>query len=263
MKINGLKHLNNNWYDSIMIRNTDSNETKINIKNKDNINSIYNSSFSDSIKYLSEKDKINEIIRYYLRNNKIYSINDKTKLEYYDGYFIAIEGTRNLYLQLKDNSIDKEVLEEIKEKYISDRYEYLYNLDIKNIDFSYFIDESSYYVSKYRNEVEDVLNIQLKSNDNKVLSKFEKDFLLDYIKYLFSKTDQKIYERHVGISIYMYKYYDTLKFGEFPGIYIGNKDFILKINYSIFKEIDGLIYRHNKNIEDSKKMQLSLLKKNS
>ena len=25
---------------------------------------------------------------------------------------------------------------------------------------------------------------------------------------------------------YMYKYYDTLKFGEFPGIYIGNNNFI-------------------------------------
>ena len=33
MKINGLKHLNSNWYDSIMIRNINKNETIVDVKN--------------------------------------------------------------------------------------------------------------------------------------------------------------------------------------------------------------------------------------
>lgn len=258
MKINGLKHLNNNFYDYIMIRNLDMEYTKIDVKSDLKIDTLKNkNTFYNNIKNLSEKDKIKEIIRYYLRNNKIYSITDKCELSHYDGYFTVIEGNRNLYLQLKENSLDKEILNEIKEKYIMDRYQYVTKNDFNKIDISYSYRESSCYLDKYRNEIENVLNITLKDNDGRLV-KFEEEFILNYMNYLFSKSDKKINYYPVGISIYMNKHFDTLKFGEYPGLYYYNDDFIIKVNNNLMKKIDHLVYNHNKYLNDVKKLQLSL-----
>ena len=258
MKINGIKHINNNFYDYIMIRNLYLDETRIDTKSDLNIDTLKSSkTFYNSIKHLNEKEKINEIIRYYLRNNKIYSISDKCVLSHYDGYFTVIEGNRNLYLQMKEDSLDKKILNEIKEKYIMDRYEYITNNNLNKIDISYSYKESSCYIEKYRNDIEDVLNIILKDNNKKLLD-FEEEFILNYMNYLFSKRDKKINYRFVGISIYMYNHFDTLKFGEFPGLYFYNNDFIIKVNDNLFSKIEPLVYNHNKVLKDAKKLQLTI-----
>ena len=88
--------------------------------------------------------------------------------------------------------------------------------------------------------------------------KFEEEFILNYMNYLFNKSDKKINYYPVGISIYMYKHFDTLKFGEYPGLYYYNDDFIIKVNNNLMKKIDHLVYNHNKHLEESKKLQLSL-----
>ena len=50
MKINGLKHLNSNFYDSIMIRNK-ANEIQVDVKTEDKIKTLKSSySFFDRIK---------------------------------------------------------------------------------------------------------------------------------------------------------------------------------------------------------------------
>lgn len=258
MKFNGLKHLNSNWYDYIMIRNLNIDEIKVNIKNELKIDTLKNKkTFYDTIKHLSEKEKIKEIIRYYLRNNKIYCLNDKCQLSHYNGYFTVIEGERNLYLQLKEKTIDKEILDEIIKKYITDRYEYLFNNDFGKIDIGCSYKESSYYIDIYRNEVEKVLNINLKENNKKLLS-FEENFIMNYINYLFNKTEKEIYFRSVDISIYMYKHYETLNFGEFPGLYFYNDDFIIKVNNGLLNKIYPLMINHNKMFKESKKLQLTI-----
>ena len=258
MKINGLKHLNSNWYNYIMIRNLNSDEIKVNVKNDDNIKTIKNNNtFYDSIKDLTDKEKTNEIIRYYLRNNKIHCINGNAQLDNYDGYFIVIEGSRNLYLQLKEDTIDKKIIKEIKEKYIKDRYEYLFGNYFKKIDFSFRENESSYYLDNYRNDNEEVLNIHLNAK-NKDLLNYEKKFFNNYIEYLFDNTDKKINYHINGISVYMYKHYETLKFGEFPGNYFGNNDFLISVNDTLFSEVYYLMNHHNKEIEDVKKLQLTI-----
>lgn len=218
MKINGIKHLNSNWYDYILIRNVKLDDTCIDVKNTNKHKTIKSSKcFFDSIKKLNDRDKINEIIRYYLRNNKIHSLENNAILNYYDGNFIAIEGTRNLYLQLTDGTLDKEVLDEIKEKYIKDRYEYLFNNEFKRIEIRLFEDETSYNIfednTKYK---EEILYINLIAKD-KTLFPFEREFFDKYIKYIFDSTDSKINYYYEGLSVYYLRYYYDLKFGEYLG----------------------------------------------
>ena len=258
MKIKGLKHLNSNFYDYIMIRNLYNEETKVELNSDLKIDTLkMGKTFYDTIKKLEEKEKIKEIIRYYLRNNEIFSLKDMCKIKHYDGYFTIIEGSRNLYLQLKEDSLDKEILKEIKEKYIKDRDKYVSNNVFNKIEVSCYDKEMYCYLDKYRNDSENVLDITLKV-DNKKLLDFEEEFILNYINYLFNQSDKKIYYRTVGISIYMYKHFDTLKFGEFPGLYFYNDDFIIKVNESLFSDIYYLMDKHNKELENIKKLQLTI-----
>lgn len=255
MKFNGLKHLNSNWYDYIMIRNLNSYETKIDVKCSDKINTLKsNPTFYNNIKCLDDKNKINEIIRYYLRNNKIHSLEDNAIIKHYDGNFIAIEGTRNLYLQLKEDSLDKEILDEIKEKYIRDRYEYLFNNDFQNIEICLREKETSYYT--YIENEEEILSISLIVKD-KTLLDFERKFFDKFIKYIFDKTDKKINYYVNGLSVYYARNFYNLKFGEFFGLYFKSDKFLIKANKSLFNDLYSLMISHNNKIEDVKKLQLS------
>lgn len=59
MKINGLKHLNSNFYDYIMIRNK-KDEITIEVKNSVNVPTTKNNkTFYSTIKNLDEKEKTN------------------------------------------------------------------------------------------------------------------------------------------------------------------------------------------------------------
>lgn len=255
MKISSLKHLNSNWYNTIMIRNLNSCETKVDVKCYDKIQTTKsNYTFYNHIKNLNDKDKIKEIIRYYLRNNKIYSLEDDAIIKHYDGNFIAIEGTRNLYLQLSEGSLDKEILDEIKEKYIRDRYEFLFNNTFKNIEIRLYNNISSYYVYEENNEK--ILSIHLLAKGKELLS-FEKDFLDQFTNYLFNNTDSKIYYYSEGLSSYYVKNYHNLKFGEHPGIYFKGTNLVISINRNLFNDFYDLMYCHNNKIEEAKKLQLT------
>lgn len=255
MKFNGLKYLNSNWYDYIMIRNLYLDETKIDIKCNDKIDNITISPiFYDNIKKLSDKDKINEIIRYYLRNNKIHSLEDNAILNYYEGNFIAIEGTRNLYLQLKEDSIDNEIKKEIKEKYIKDRYEYIFNNNFKNIEICLLESETSY--STYIENEEEILSINLMNREKNLLP-FEKEFFNEFIKYLFNTTNKKIDYYVKGASVHYLKNFQNLKFGEFFGFYFKSDKFLIKVNKSLFNDLYYLMIEHNNKIDNIKKLQLN------
>lgn len=94
MKINGLKHLNSNFYDSIMFRDCGI-ELKVDVKNKDVVETIKTTpSFFDSIKDLSDKEKVSVIVKYFLRNNQISCLNDRDYVERYKGHFLSVKGTR-------------------------------------------------------------------------------------------------------------------------------------------------------------------------
>lgn len=261
MKVKGLKNLNSNWYDSIMIRNLYSFDTKMDIKSKDKIKTIkVGDSFYDGIKNLEDKDKIGEIVKYYLRNNEINNIKDKEKLDYYEGYFQSIIGSRDLYLQLREGSLDKEIFDEIVKKYQKDRLDYLYNNKFKNIEIYLSSNEMYYYTyndSRCFGEVgEEVLSIALKTKDGKMLP-FEEKFYNEFIEYLL-KDCEYCYAHSVGYSNVFFKSYEGCKFHELPGYYLITDKYYVRIDRKLYNFLWSDIYYKSKKDEEVKKLQLKL-----
>ena len=112
MRINGAKYLNNNWYETIMIRNMD-NGIQVDVKSKTKPETIKNEfSFTQELKDLTDKDRISEIIRYFLRNNKIKYIGYNSVPNHH-GKFFSIIGSRNLYINVDKEYLDERIISEI------------------------------------------------------------------------------------------------------------------------------------------------------
>ena len=257
MKIKGLKHLNSNFYDYIMIRNKKE-ELTVELKNSLNIPTIKtNKNFYDSIKELSEKEKTTEIIRYYLRNNSINKIY-KGELSHYPGKFMIIEGSRNLYLQIEEEQIDINVLNEILEKYNMDRIKYLltnrhHNIQINSSPYSGF----NYGYYKNNDNYDEYTFINLHMKDNKLLD-IEKDFLFFFINYMLTNINEKVYIRSVSFDQRFINYYER-RFEDYAGIYIECEKFNIRLDRNTHNLIVPIIYKHNEKIKESKKLELKLL----
>lgn len=256
MKINGLKHLNSNFYDSIMIRDRGL-ELKVDVKNDNGVDTIKISpSFYDGIRDLSDKEKISEIVRYYLRNNNVESLCDKFYLERYKGHFLRVGGTRNLFLQLSIDNVEKGLVKEIINKYIVDRYKFLIdNQDVKNIEIYYGENSPSYkrYVDDFNYNSENIISIRLMSREH-ILSSFEEKFIDRFIKEKVDNVDGYINAYANGLFCYNS---GKLNFGEDSGYYFSSKDFILRIDKYFYYRFYKYVEEHNKYLEDSKKLQLN------
>lgn len=260
MKINGLKHLNSNWYDSIMIRNINKNETIVDVKNSTKIDTIKSdSSFYNEIKKLSDKEKIAEIIKYYLRNNRIISIKSKEELEKYKGEFLTIRGSRDLYLQLDKNSVDKNIINLIINKYIQDR-KCVYNNTLKNIKVSFGEGESYYTIvnDDFLYKDEEVLSIKLASINNKLLS-FEEDFFINFIKEKINNVDEEVeFKYKNGLPQFLlFKGIESMRFSDYKGYYIKCDKFNIRLDEEIFYKVINIVNEHNNNLKKHKKLQLS------
>jgi len=254
MKINGLKHLNSNFYDYIMIRNK-KDEITIEVKNSVNVPTTKNNkTFYSTIKNLDEKEKTTEIIRYYLRNNNINKIY-KGGLAHYDGNFMIIEGNRNLYLQIDKEQVDINILNEITAKYQFDRLKYLTKKELKNIEITsspYSGFEYGYYKNPDNYDEYTFINLHKKNNE---IIDFEKKFFIDYINYLISQTDEVIQMNSVSYNYRYFNYYNR-KFEDQGGHYFKCDKFSLRLDKDLFLIAYHLITNHNKSIIETKKLQL-------
>jgi len=124
MDIKNSKSLNANTYDFISIgKNINVNQTKNNwgiTTIRDNL--IYNpvgKKFTSFLKGLSDEEKINEIIRYFLRSNVICSVST----EGYNGeVYTVIKGLEDRSLRIsKMHKLSDDILKEIYQKYNLDR----------------------------------------------------------------------------------------------------------------------------------------------
>ena len=253
MKIVGAKHINSNFYDSLMIRSKKEG-LQIDAKGSNKINTkIEKQSFCNLIKKLSDKEQINEIIRYYLRNNKICKLRNGY-VEYYDGKFIIVEGSRNLYIQVQKSSVDTNILKDIIKKYKNDRLNFLYNNNFKNIEIYFGGDEMSY--STYSDKDKEILQLRLASKDG-VLNKNEEIFFMNYIKYLFDRSEDTI-EAYARDGYYIYKKgIDNACFGDYSGYYVRFDDYIIKLDSKLYFKILDLVIEHNKNLAKINKLQLT------
>ena len=261
MKLNGINLLNSNWYNYIMIRNINEHNIKVKVKSKNKVKTIKeNNSFYNKIKKLDNKNQINEIIKYYLRNNKIKYINEKEKLDYYDGFFISLRGSRDLFLQLKNGIIYRETIDEIINKYQKDRLDYIYNNEFKNIEI-YLSSKEMYYQAyndsrKFDEVGEEVLRIVLKTKNDKMLP-FEEKFYKEFIEYLL-KDCKYCYTKMVDYSNVFYKSYEGCEFYELPGCYLITDKYYIRIDKKLYNTLVDYIYYKNKEENNIKKLQLSL-----
>ena len=251
MKIDGISNLNSNFYDSIMIRKIE-NDYIINVKSKKKINTIKDEkSFYKRIKMLSEKEKISEIIRYFISNNKICALYNGYK-SHYDGKFSVINGSRELDLQIDKYDIDSKVLNEIIYKYRVDRDEIFNKNNIMKINIHQSI-ESSYYIVNddyFCDEVPYIV-LNLKS-DEEVLLEYEKQFFVEFVKRMINESNEVL---NVKYKSYGGSIYDK-SFMNHSGMYIYTNDFIIRMDYSLYYEIKNIIEKHNENIKTSKVLQL-------
>ena len=256
MKINGLKYLNSNFYDSIMMRDRGL-ELKVDVKSNEDITTVKKSpSFYDSIKDLDDKKKVTEIVRYFLRNNSVNSLSDKFYLERYKGHFLRVGGTRDLFLQLSSDNVEKGLINEIINKYVVDRYKFLIdNQDVKNIEIYYGENSPSYkrYVDDFNYNSENIISIRLMSREH-ILSSFEEEFIDRFIKEKIDNADGCIKAYANGLFCYNSR---KLNFGEDSGYYFSSKDFTLKIDKYFYYHFYKYVEEHNKRFEDSKKLQLT------
>lgn len=246
MKINGLKHLNSNFYDSIMIRDRGL-ELKVDVKNDNGVDTIKISpSFYDGLRDLSDKEKVSEIVRYFLRNNKIKYLDDRCYVLRYKGHFLKVGGSRDLFLQLSSDNVEKGLVKEIINKYVVDRNEFLFkNQDIRNIEIFYGGNCPSYKVK------EDILTIRLMSEGRKLCA-FERNFLDWFIKQKIDNTTERI-----DACAQNYIYVATTRFGNNSGYYFKCDDFIISVDKDFYDRFYECIEKHNKTIIDSKKLQLT------
>jgi len=135
VKIVGIKKLNANVYDKMVIREIDNNYI-VNVTGNKLSDKFIVSSYklSDSLKNISDNEKIISIVDSFLENTKINNIDMLVLCIGYRGEFILVEGTRKLYLQINNDDLLKRIMKMIGDKYNRDRFEYCMDSDSSNIN---------------------------------------------------------------------------------------------------------------------------------
>lgn len=259
MKINGLKHLNSNWYKSIMIRNIDEENVQVNVKNDKIAIPLLNSSnsFNSNFKKLSTEEQIEKIIEYYLKYNKICGLHYKD-LPRYEDKFNIIEGSRDLFIQVRKDLIKPEVNDAIIKKYFHDRDEFVYR-DCENMQYFCFGTDiwPSYKITKDFFSKHNViyLSMYLKEHNGKLID-CEENFIINFIKYKLDKVNEKI---HFGYSYRGYhKDLDEYNFMDDAGYYIYCDDFVIRLSDKLYYKVYDLLLKHNNRIDNVRKLQLTL-----
>ena len=240
MNIYGLKYLDKNDYNSISI-----DEGIISVSSNAKMSTIpVGRPFRESLKGLDDESKVNEVIDYFLRNNRLTFINDCS--------FCIVVGNENRLLKFKVNPT-KENKSKIFNKYLADRSETLLSIPVD----TYIIDDTSK-MSSYSIINGDTMRFVLASKEHKYLD-FERRFLKELLGHVFDD------EAHIK-TIY-HKDEDGNDTKEVDGVFIigehprGSR---IRVNH-LNNEIKMAVISHNTRIrkekeenETAKKMQLKM-----
>lgn len=118
---------------------------------KSRLETILTTKFTDSLKGLSDIEKKTEIVRYFLRNNRICSVRFlKDKFEYVDNIgitykeYLVVQSLNGKTLRIKKEDVSDELLKEIYFKYECDRVDYFANNEFDVYSFEAFSDKEYY-----------------------------------------------------------------------------------------------------------------------
>lgn len=256
VKINGLKYLDSNNYDSIMIRGNENYQIDVKSQNLE-FNQLLvshkfqgqpvSTKFSTEIKNQTDEEKIREIVKKYLEYSVISEIANVYHISHYDGWFNKISGTRNLYLQISNPNF-KDIYQMILRKYIDDRLKFCsVNSEINNIVIDCSINSS--YSLKQGN-----INFVLMKDENGI-AKIEKEFFKELISNKLNQVNKPAVLSHNCIIIN-----DVNTKIMIGTIYLncGNLNIEIKGDMELFKMLEEIIREYNNDLEQTKKMQLKL-----
>lgn len=184
MKVRGINYLDDNFYDSLIIKEG---KTGLDIIAK---GPDLNSKTISAIPVLKSLDRLsleqlkNELIRYFIRYNKINLIEDN--YVYHGKIYSKISSNRsNMLLSLNYSDLNRELFNEVIDKYEQDRLCEVYknNLDIDQYSVITSPTRSQYSIfnDKVNGEIVKKIKLHLRCKDGKILES-EKVFLLGVIK---------------------------------------------------------------------------------
>lgn len=255
MKYIGKKHLNSNMYKKIRMKEKDGKVVISAIPDEKykNMELLKTSTpdITDTIDGLNDEEKIEEITKYFLRNNTIRSIKQ-------NGGEIIVSSTSDRHLVINLSKKYLNILNLILDKYQNDRLKFLDKVSDKNLiqittgyvdhSFRNFNSESSYgihYITKpYDLEnVAEAVHLNLMEIHHKKISKFDLDFLDEYLKEFINNNPNTIK--------LIWNYYE-LKYGFSDG------DRVIELPEYLCRKYEDMVYKHNKFIEKEGNKQLCL-----
>lgn len=258
MKYIGKKHLNSNMYKKIRMKEKDGKVVISAIPDEKykNMELLKTSTpdITDTIDGLNDGGKIEEITKYFLRNNTIRSIKQ-------NGGEIIVSSTSGRHLVINLSNKYLNILNLILDKYQNDRLKFLDKVSDKNLIhittcytgyighlFEFYNDESSYgihHITKpydLENELE-VVHLNLMEIHHKKISKFDLDFLDEYLKEFINNNPNII---KLIWNCYELKY----------GFSDGNR--VIELPEYLCRKYADMVYEHNEFIEKEEKKQLCL-----
>lgn len=250
--IKGLKLMNANSYDKIIIRENNGNYT---VDVKGSLLKIPTLSLSyqflDSLPGTNSEDKIIYIIEEFLRYSAINCVTDHQYLSRYAGYFSVIKGNRELDLRLINKSKFQCIPSMVMNKYCNDRISFCdYNKDINQIDF-YTKGEQTSYQKKDVN-FGSYLEFYLITKNNK-LPEFEKKFIKDFLNDRLNQIGETATIENKNMWSGHTEDYVNL------GYFLTCGNLVVSIdNITLLPEFISVVDKYNKTLETEKKMQLKM-----
>lgn len=198
LRYSGKKHLNSNLYKQISLK-SEAEDVKVKVSLDERFKmaqllELDTKVITEQIDGLSDFEKIKEIVLYFLRNNRICSIE-----EYDNKIVVTSTSSRRLILQL--NRKYQELLDIIIKKYENDRLQFLDTVeyDTLYIQGEYFdIDRNrisrnctNYYVGKDKETGNIAVVLTLFDNKNGI-SSFDKNFIMNYLNELINADERYI-----------------------------------------------------------------------
>lgn len=212
MDIKNAGVLNANTYDFISIcRNVNVNQVRNtwgnkNIKDNVSFNPV-GTKFTSTLKGLTDEEKMNEIIRYFLRSNTIYEI----IYEVYnaEGYTV-IKGLDGRSLRISErHTLSKEILDEIYFKYYLDRGKMVDTSSCDNYIFGSaswsrtekMVPRDYYFMIPSIMHNKECMDIVFEEDDKKELSDIDKRFFNQVISDLIGEDDCEIFDYYRNFYI--------------------------------------------------------------
>lgn len=182
MKIEGIRQLDQNFYDTIVVRNG---EIKVNGKVLDTV--TLGKSFSESLRGKSDEEIKNAVIEYFLRYNRINFIS--SDLSRINGLMFYV-GSQSEKLLIIDNDEMSESKAKILRRYISDRDNFLYNSTAS----TYTINTNYANISSYNTTREGNIRFNL-ARESTGIPQYESEFLERFINHIFADEYIKVIPR--------------------------------------------------------------------